>query len=158
MNATSGKCADLPGYGAPPLGAPVTQYTCNNTSADNQLWYAVPTRVVDGHQLYELQNAKGGLCLDLPGYGSEPAETPVSVYTCNSIPDNDNQEWDLRPVNAAGNRFLVVNYKDGLCLDVSGWASDGTDLANDTMLTVYGCYDNAWADNGYDDHIWELVG
>lgn len=147
-NSWTGQCADLPNYGAPSLNAPVNQYTCNDTTADNQLWYLVPTRTAGGYQLFEFVNAKGGLCLDLPNYGSDPIGTHVSVYTCNSNPANDNQEW------YSPDGLQLINYKDGLCLDVSGWASDGSDQALNLPLTVYPCYNSAWANGGFDDHLW----
>ena len=80
QNEWEGKCADLPYYGAPAVDAPVTQYTCNFTTSDNQIWYMHPTRTVNGNQLYEFQLMKGGQCLDLPNYGAEPLGTHVEVY------------------------------------------------------------------------------
>ncbi|QUQ64836.1 RICIN domain-containing protein [Kutzneria sp. CA-103260] len=132
------------------------QYYCNDTSADNQLWYLHPTRAVGSTQLYEFVNAKGGLCLDLPNYGSDPAGTHLSVYYCNSSPKDDNQEWELVDLTGNGD-YLVVNFRDNLCLDVSGWASDNSDQALDVPLTVYPCYNGSWANGGYDDHVWSLL-
>jgi hypothetical protein len=152
FNTWTGKCADLPGYDVSSLNAPVTQYTCDSTSADNQLWHTTPTRSVNGIQLYEFVNAKGGLRLDLPDYGSDPARTHLYVYYCNAVPANDNQEWYLQSVPGSVG-YLVRSYKDGLCLDASGHASDGSDLANGLPLTAYSCFNSSWANGGYDDHI-----
>ncbi|MDH6133027.1 hypothetical protein P3T37_002421 [Kitasatospora sp. MAA4] len=157
-NDTTGKCADLPNYGSNPPNSPVTQYNCNLGSGDNQMWDLQPTRVVNGTQLYEFVNDKSGLCMDLPNYGYEPAGTHVYIYGCNSNPAADNQEFYLNDVTGNGD-YEVVNYDDGLCLDVAGWASDGSDRANGLPLTVYPCYNSAWTGGyipGYDDHLWKL--
>ncbi|GAA2994808.1 hypothetical protein GCM10010519_30010 [Streptomyces lactacystinicus] len=159
-NVTTGKCADLPGYGWNPLDTRVGQYNCSYGVYDNQMWNLEQTRTVDGRPLYRFANAKSGYCLDLPDYGAAPAGAPVSVYTCNSDPANDNQEWYL--VDVVGNGgYEIVNYRNGLCLDVAGWAGDGSDRANDLPLTVYPCYDSSWHGgvyDGYDDHIWRFAG
>lgn len=163
-NQGTGKCADLPSYGAPAVDAPVTQYTCNTTGSDNQIFYMQPTRQVNGIQLYRFQMNKGGQCLDLPNYGSDLAGTHVEVHPCASNPAADNQEWYLTYVSNAelggqsyqGSGYMVINYQDGFCLDVSGWAKNLSDLANNLRLTVYPCYDPAWGNNGYDDHVWDL--
>jgi Ricin-type beta-trefoil lectin domain-like len=164
QNEWEGKCADLPYYGAPAVDAPVTQYTCNFTTSDNQIWYMQPTRTVNGNQLYQFQLMKGGQCLDLPNYGAEPLGTHVEVYPCASNPAADNQEWYLNYVSNAengGTGYEIINYKDGLCLDVSGWAGlpgkVSGDNDNNLPLTVYPCYNSAWGNNGYDDHVWDLV-
>lgn len=133
----------------------MTQYNCNLGSGDNQMWDFQPTRVMNGTQLFEFVNDKSGLCMDLPNYGSDPAGTHVYTYYCNSNPAADNQEFYLNDVSGNGD-YEVVNYSDGLCLDVSGWASNGSDLANNLPLTVYPCYNSSWANGGYDDHLWEL--
>ena len=160
QNEWNGKCADLPAFGAPAVDAPVNQYTCNNTPGDNQIWYVQQTRVVNGFQLFRFQMYKGGQCLDLPGYGADPAGTHLEVYPCASNPAADNQEWYLSYVTNTGDGSTgdeIINYQDGMCLDVSGWASNFTDTADNLPLTVYPCYDSTWGNNGYDDHVWELV-
>jgi hypothetical protein len=148
-------CADLPGYGWDPPNTPVNQYTCNGTSGDNQLWNVVDTRQASGHSLFELLNVASGQCLDPPDYGSNPAGTHLYIYYCNSNPANDNQEWfsDTAPPNG----LEIVNYKSGLCLDVSGWASNRSDEALNLPLTLYPCYNPSWANSGWDDHIWNLL-
>jgi hypothetical protein len=47
----------------------------------------------------------------------------------------------------------MENHKDGRCLDVPGWTSDGSDAAPNLPLTVYPCYNISWAQGGYDDHV-----
>lgn len=167
-NVWTGKCMDVPGYDAPAYNGPVNQHDCNYTSSDNQLWYDLPTRTVtingSSTQLYEFENAKG-TCLDLPNYGAEPAGTHLQTFPCAGAADgaSDNQEWyfGLWGYTSIGGTttpvYIIQNYKsNGLCLDVQGWASNNTDLANDLPLTIYPCYDSSWANNGYDDHLWVL--
>ncbi|GAA2117951.1 hypothetical protein GCM10009759_64810 [Kitasatospora saccharophila] len=108
--------------------------------------------------LYQFVDTKSGYCLDLPGYESATAGSRVSIYPCNSQPWNDNQEWYLE--DATGNlEYEIVNYKNGLCLDVAGWAGDAGNKANDVPLTVYTCENGGWGGDtpGYDDHLWRLV-
>ena len=81
QNGSTGKCADLPNYGSVSPNTPVTQFTCNfSNSADNQVWNFIPTSTFQGLTFYEIVNAKSGLCLDLPNYGSNTPGTAVSVY------------------------------------------------------------------------------
>jgi hypothetical protein len=143
----------------------VWQDACHLGSGDNQEWGVLDTRVVDGNQLFVLVNVKSQLCLDLPDYGAAPSGSPVSVYTCNSDSANDNQEWYLAPVfgipGLHSGQTEIVNFKDGLCLDVEGWASAGTDMRGETPLDVYPCTGDSgpWLGGpypGYDDHVWTL--
>jgi hypothetical protein len=169
--ATNG-CADLPNFGSVPANTPVTQYTRCTTSesADNQDWHALYTRTSpDGAPLYEIQNDKSGLCMDLPNYGPDAPGTPVSVYPCATAhPDQDNQEWALIEFyfNGVDEGTLIENYMstpgfptstplgEGQCLDVSGWHSNGTDLGNGKALTIYNCAGSGWDYWGTDDHLW----
>ena len=156
VNQWTGKCADLPGFGAAAPGTQVTQYNCDFTDNDNQQYKIVPTRTAGSLSLVEFQNIKSNnQCLDLPGYDSVPSGTLVSIFPCAADPARDNQEWYLNDVTGRGD-YEIVNYKGGLCLDVSGWASDGSDMGNGTPLDVYPCYNPGWGNNGFDDHLWNL--
>ena len=165
VNDTTQQCADLGGTGAQPSGTAVWQDVCAPGSGDNQEWGKLNTRVVDGNQLFVLVNVKSQLCLDLPGYGSAPSGSATSLYACNSNSVNDNQEWYLNPIpGLAGDQYEIVNYKDGLCLDVEGWASLHTDANNRALLDVYACSGSSgdWVGGGapfpgYDDHVWTLA-
>jgi hypothetical protein len=84
-----------------------------------------------------------------------PRRDSPGVYYCNANPANDNQEWYY--FDATGNSdYAFVNYKSSLCLDVSGWASNGSDLAPNLPLTLYDCYNSSWQNRGYDDHLWDV--
>lgn len=161
-NDTTELCADLPGAGAEPVNTAVWQDSCIFGGGDNQDWGMLDTRVENGYQLFVLVNVKSQLCLDLPGYGDAPSGSPVSIYTCNSDSANDNQEWFTVEVNGMSGEREIVNYKDNLCLDVEGWASQGTDTAIRTPLDVYPCVgnDGPWLGGPYptyDDHLWDLI-
>jgi hypothetical protein len=146
-----------------PVNTAVWQDTCYNGVGDNQEWGMLDTRVVDGLQLFVLVNAKSQPCLDLPGCGDAPSGGAVSIYTCNSNSANDNQEWCLvQYSNVPSGDYAIVNYKDGLCLDVKGWASSGSDMRGETPLDVFPCTGDSdpWLGGpcpGYDDHLWTLI-
>ena len=150
-----GKCADLPGYGTPKMNDPVTQYNCNfDANGDNQAFYQVQVGDSSRGPLYYFETYKGGWCLDPPGYGAPPVGAHLDVYPCNyGNPSADNQEWLVQPIYAGVDE--IINYKSGLCLDVSGWYPH-SDMSNDLPLTVYPCYDPSWDGGGYDDHLWTL--
>jgi hypothetical protein len=149
------KCVDLPGYGTPKMNDPVSQYDCNfDAQADNQAWYRVQVGDSSRGPLYYFETYKGGWCLDPPGYGADAPGTHLDVYPCNyGNPSADNQEWLMQPTYAAG-AYEIINYKSGLCLDVSGWYPF-SDMANNLPLTLYPCYDPSWDNGGYDDHLWQ---
>lgn len=137
-NLYTGRCIDLPGFGPGVANGPVNQYTCNSSSADNQIFVLDDLNIGDG--LYYIRNVKDNLCLDVPGFGSVPAGTLVSEYFCNHTL-NDNQLF-IATRRADGGRWLY-NIASGLCLDVAGVRTGG----NDARLTLFNCNDN-------DDHSW----
>jgi len=162
-NSWTGRCADLPNYSSVPVNTPVTQFDCNlSITRDNQVWHFIPAGTYQGLTLYEIQNVKSGLCLDLPNYGSNPPGTHVSVYTCAPNQTIDNQQWFLvdQGLNNSDGYYSyeVVNLASNLCLDVANWASDFSDWDNGLPLTIYNCYNPAWANGGFDDHLWEFPG
>ncbi|MFI1172838.1 RICIN domain-containing protein [Streptomyces melanogenes] len=141
-NVVTGKCIDLPNYGAGAVNGPVNEYTCNGTSGDNQLFYwDYVGNSSNGYPLYNLRNAKDNLCLDVPNYGSVNAGTKVSEYYCNQT-TGDNQLYG-RVDRSDG--FWLVNLASGLCLDVDGVRTGG----DNARLTLYYCSDN-------DDHHWTI--
>ncbi|MFC1401806.1 MULTISPECIES: RICIN domain-containing protein [Streptacidiphilus] len=171
------ECADLPGTGSEPSGTAVWMDSCliGSGSTDNQVFGFEYTRTVDGQNLYVIVDVASGKCLDLPGYGSEPAGAQVTLYTCNTNSANDNQEWFLNTVQAGFTE--IENFKssgdpsnkadpNNECLDVDGWAADLTDTANRTKLGIYTCSNTSPSGNwgglvinnvAYDDHLWNLI-
>ncbi|MDX6356408.1 MAG: hypothetical protein QOF98_3311, partial [Streptomyces sp.] len=62
-NVKDGLCMDLPNYGADSSGTAVEEFACDNTVADNQLWWLVPRS--DG--TYWIRDYISGMCLDVTG-------------------------------------------------------------------------------------------
>ena len=154
-NNQTSQCADLPNYGTNPSGTAVSQFGCVFGSWDNQQWKMTPTRTDGTLSLFTFVNTASGLCLDLPGTDAAPTGSTLAITTCAADPSADNQEWYL--YDATGNHdYEIINYKDDLCLDVAGWASDGSDQASGAALTVAPCNDPSWGNNGFDDHLWNL--
>lgn len=110
--AASGRCLDVPN-GAAVDGAALQIYDC--TGAPGQQWTASGSG--------ELR-VLGSMCLDDPS-GGAPG-TVVTVWTCHG---GANQQWAPQ---ADG---TVRNVATGLCLDVSGAATD-----NATPVIVYDCH------------------
>ncbi|WP_406438207.1 RICIN domain-containing protein [Streptomyces sp. NBC_00631] len=146
-NTTTKKCADVPGYGNGTSNGPVREYTCDETTNDNQLWN-LEVRYAKGGPgsaaLFQIRNAKDQLCMDLPNYGSAKLSSPITEYKCDGT-KADNQLWwiDKQPSGA----YWIRNFaSDNLCLDVAGFSTGG----NDTNLTLYYC-------SNTDDQEWQIV-
>jgi Ricin-type beta-trefoil lectin domain-like len=163
QNVETAQCVDVPYYSYPSPNDPVHQYTCTAPpTADNQRWYLQPTRMASGHQLYWIRNTLGSQCLDPPGYGVPALSTGLDVYFCTSPSTSDNQEWWLRYLGSEPGRplipmYAIVNYVSGLCLDVWGYALDGSDRAPDLPLTLYTCYTVSGGQEDWDDHQWVFI-
>ncbi|MFF5101651.1 RICIN domain-containing protein [Streptomyces sp. NPDC000134] len=146
-NATTKKCADLPGEGRGGRQVNVQQSTCNQTDADNHLWdldVKYPKSGPGGTPLFLIRNDKDGLCMDLPNNGAEPITTPITEADCAGTTD-DNQLWWLDKQESGA--YWVRNFaSNNKCLDVAGW-SDGGDGAN---LTLFDCRND-------DDQEWTIV-
>ncbi|MFE2065990.1 RICIN domain-containing protein [Streptomyces sp. NPDC059467] len=146
-NTTTKKCADIPGYGDGSSNGPVREYTCDETTADNQLWNLEVRYEKDGPggaALFQIRNAKDQFCMDLPNYGSAALSSPITEYKCDGT-KADNQLWwiDKQPSGA----YWIRNFaSDNLCLDVAGYSTGG----NDTNLTLYTCSDS-------DDQEWQII-
>ncbi|WP_169317078.1 RICIN domain-containing protein [Actinacidiphila oryziradicis] len=147
-NLRTGLCADVPGYGNGQSNGPVRQFTCDGTSADNQLWdlgVADRTGGPQGSSLFIIQNDKDHLCMDLPNYGANAAGTPITEYACDST-TGDNQLWWLVP--RSDGTYWIRNYSSGLCLNVAGPGTGG----KDANLEIDPC-----SDSTSDDHHWHFV-
>ncbi|BCB76756.1 hypothetical protein GCM10022251_49800 [Phytohabitans flavus] len=83
LNGTN-VCLDLPGYGTVSPGTPVSEFTCQLTHGDNQLWYFTTTAT----GLEYIVNNKSGLCLDVSGYRSTANDTRLTVFTCSLQDDH----------------------------------------------------------------------
>ncbi|MEU9407518.1 RICIN domain-containing protein [Streptomyces sp. NPDC048281] len=134
-NLATRMCADVPGYGVGKQDGPVEQYYCDETSSDNQLWNL---KVSDknagpgGATLFVINNAKDGLCFDIPWYGSVAPGTKVTEYPCDKT-SADNQRWYLVP--QSGGTYQFRNFDANLCLGVK----DGTSARAAAYLDVEKC-------------------
>jgi len=144
---------------------PVIHEPCDwstNPSDLSQLFQVVPTRNVNGYQLYEIK-VTDSHCIDVPYYGAVPAGSVVTTYTCSANPAADNDEWYLQYVGVLNGyeTYAIRNWVNwSLCLDVSGWAYNNSGLASNAKLTVYTCQGSGpnWSVNGgWDDHLWWLM-
>lgn len=147
-NVLTGMCVDVPGYGKGKSGGPVQQHTCSRSTGDNQLWDLVVASRSGGPKgasLFTIRNAKDGLCLDLPGYGTVTYDAHVKQYQCRPG-SGDNQMWFLEQKRSG--QFYIRSYSamDHRCLDVSGVKGSG---GMDAVLTVYPCSIDA-------DHLWSI--
>ncbi|MFG2963398.1 RICIN domain-containing protein [Streptomyces sp. NPDC048288] len=146
-NATTKKCADIPGYDKGSSNGPVREYTCDQTSADNQLWnleVRYPKGGPGSAALFQIRNVKDQLCMDLPDYGSARLSAPITEYKCDGT-KADNQLWwiDKQP---SGDYWIRNFASNNLCLDVAGFSTG----VNDTNLTLYYCSND-------DDQEWKIV-
>ncbi|WP_329274964.1 RICIN domain-containing protein [Streptomyces sp. NBC_01451] len=82
-------CVDLSDYGAKPIRSPILEYTCNGTTADNQLWWLAKQPSGD----YWIRNyASNNACLDVAGYSTGGKGTDLTLFTCSNT---DDQEWQI---------------------------------------------------------------
>jgi len=86
-NVKDGYCMDLPNYGANGATTKVTEYHCDGSFNDNQLWWL--DKRADGS--YWIRNySSNQLCLDVTGYSSTALDLNLTIYTCS---DTDDQNW-----------------------------------------------------------------
>jgi hypothetical protein len=70
---------------------PLTEYTCDGTTADNQLWW------LDKQQsgAYWIRNfASDNKCLNVEGFSTGGDKTRLTLYHCSNT---DDQEWEIVP-------------------------------------------------------------
>jgi len=118
-NVNSGKCLDVMSqddyYAA---NARVQQYHC--TGASEQHWNPKVLGINDatGIQYYVFVSQRSGMCLEVY-QGAFFAGAQVVQDRCGSyinLADSGAQIWYRYP---AGNASYLVNYRSGLCLDIS---------------------------------------
>ncbi|MFJ4617644.1 RICIN domain-containing protein [Streptomyces sp. NPDC088812] len=80
-------CMDLPKYGAQPIRTPITEFTCDGTTADNQLWWLEKQK----SGAYWIRNySSNNKCLDVAGLSTGGDNTNLTLYDCSN---SDDQEW-----------------------------------------------------------------
>ncbi|MFH9814474.1 RICIN domain-containing protein [Streptomyces sp. NPDC017230] len=88
-------CMDLPGLGANPIRTPVTEFTCDGTQADNQLWWVDKQK--NGN--YWIRNfASNNACMDVAGSSVRVINAQMMIYECAN---SDDAEWQILPSNQA---------------------------------------------------------
>ncbi|KPI30531.1 Ricin B lectin [Actinobacteria bacterium OK074] len=147
FNTTTRKCVDIPDYDKGKINGPLREFTCNGTSADNQLFDLV-VKVAKGGpggaDLFVIRNVKDGLCFDLGGSGPAAAGTHFVEYTCVQNPSDNQTFWIDKQKDGA---YWIRNYASNqLCLGVDG---DSTGV-NDTDLVLDKC-------TNYEDQVWKIV-
>ncbi|GAA0291103.1 hypothetical protein GCM10010302_32070 [Streptomyces polychromogenes] len=85
-----GLCLDLPGTGVPGNSL-VGFYPCQNTTADNQLWYRLWDSSGYAFLLVNAKsyNAGAPVCLDVAGLADGTNDLRVGVYTCTTSYGDD---------------------------------------------------------------------
>lgn len=86
-NVSDNRCMDLPYYGPAGASTPVTEYPCNGTTDDNQLWWA--DRKADGR--FWIRNyASNHMCLD--SFDTSDKNRKLQIYPC-AAENTNNHEW-----------------------------------------------------------------
>ncbi|MGC9495061.1 RICIN domain-containing protein [Streptomyces sp. WG7] len=84
-------CMDLPGYGANDLTTPVSEFTCNGTTGDNQLWWV--DKQDSGN--YWIRNfASNNACLDVAGSSVGVRDARLVIFDCDG---SDDADWEIIP-------------------------------------------------------------
>jgi Ricin-type beta-trefoil lectin domain len=126
-NGRSEKCLQ-PLNGSKALGTPVVLKECDGS--DPQLWYRTPATGTSGDVVHYV-NATSGLCLD--ARGSAANNTPIQLWTCNQI---TNENWQYEQTSSDSEPKVVsrISGTSNYCLDIPG---GGT---NDGLaLQIYVC-------------------
>ena len=127
-NANSGLCLEVY-HSALDSGSPVDQWTCNGTAT--QTWNLHFITRTDGDDVYELQNANSGLCLEV--YDSQTVNGAlVDQWRCNGT---RTQHWRvhfldtgwMQWINDNSGKLLEVyhsSFSNGASVDQ--WSNNGT--------------------------------
>ncbi|MEU9899550.1 RICIN domain-containing protein [Streptomyces phaeochromogenes] len=82
-------CMDLPYFGAKPIRTPVTEFTCDGTTSDNQLWWLAKQESGG----YWIRNfASNNKCLEIAGRNDPREEVTLMIFDCTNVED---QEWKI---------------------------------------------------------------
>lgn len=86
-NTMDGYCMDLPYYGGKPATTKVTEFHCDGSFNDNQLWWL--DKRPNG--TYWIRNySSNQLCLDVTGHSTTAIDLDLTIFTCS---DTDDQNW-----------------------------------------------------------------
>ncbi|MDW8810669.1 RICIN domain-containing protein, partial [Streptomyces scabiei] len=88
-------CMDLPNYGENPIHTKITEFTCDGTTSDNQLWWLDPQQSGG----YWIRNfASRNKCLEVAGNEDTRNEVTLMLFHCTVT---DDQEWQIVPAEGA---------------------------------------------------------
>ncbi|MEV4049289.1 RICIN domain-containing protein [Streptomyces sp. NPDC049744] len=88
-NTKDNLCLDLPYYGPAPATTPVTEYHCDGTDRDNQLWWFQKRP----NGTYWIRNQKSGdQCLDVARKDKRAPQTNITLYGCSDL---DDHQWSF---------------------------------------------------------------
>lgn len=82
-------CMDLPYNGAQPIRTGITEFTCDGTTGDNQLWWI---QKQDSGAYWIRNFASNNKCLDVGGYSDGGVGTRLTLFDCSNT---DDQEWQI---------------------------------------------------------------
>ncbi|MFK8912118.1 RICIN domain-containing protein, partial [Streptomyces sp. YS-3] len=82
-------CMDLPDFGAQPIRTGISEFTCDGTLADNQLWWI---QKQDSGAYWIRNFASNNKCLDVGGYSDGGVGTRLTLFDCSHT---DDQEWQV---------------------------------------------------------------
>jgi len=90
-NRKDGLCMDLPNFGGQPRGTRVSEYHCDGTKQDNQLWWLEPR----GKSTFWIHNyASNHQCLAVVhGPNVKPVDARLNIQPCQN---GDGFRWKLR--------------------------------------------------------------
>ncbi|MFF4172341.1 RICIN domain-containing protein [Streptomyces sp. NPDC001744] len=90
VNRKDGLCMDLGEFGARPRGTRISQFYCNGTTDDNQLWWLEPR----GGKSFWIRNyASNHQCLEVvSGAGLKTVDARLDIQPCHG---GDDFEWTL---------------------------------------------------------------
>ncbi|UUU30755.1 RICIN domain-containing protein [Streptomyces sp. CA-210063] len=88
-NVETQRCVDLGDYGSKPITSPILEFTCDGTTADNQLWWLDKQ---DSGNYWIRNYASNNECLDVAGYSTGGQGTNLTLFTCSNT---DDQEWKI---------------------------------------------------------------
>jgi hypothetical protein len=130
VNSEGGLCLTVPG-GANSNGLQLEASVCTGAPSQSFVLGTISTSIVSGGW-YTPISAKSGMCLTLPGSGSENG-TALSQGTCGTLL---NQEWQFQPTS---NGFNAVRSGEVTSLV---WDDTGGSTANGNGMQVW-----SWANN-----------
>ncbi|MGP2439088.1 RICIN domain-containing protein [Streptomyces sp. JW3] len=94
-NTSDQLCMDLGGYGAKPVGTAIIEFTCDGTTADNQLWWLEKQK----SGAYWIRNfASNNKCLQVHETTNRVSGTKLTIHNCTVADGNPAADGDWKIV------------------------------------------------------------